>query len=218
MEHPTLLLENIVEQLEKIKLFQGLKRSNIIELLDKTDYTLATYAENRIIQGRVRGLSILLTGYVDIKKNLLNGNLLLLRRVESPDIFGISSIFSENTKSENIIVTQTECSIMYLSENDIMNLFENSKDVLRNYLILIASKVDYLNKKIDILTDSNTSTKLLHYLLSLQNTRINGYVMLYITKKDLADLLHMGRTSLYRAFNKLEHDKVIRVKGNKIYL
>ena len=94
-------------------------------------------------------------------------------------------------------------------------LLENDTKLLNSYLEFMSDKIVYLNKKICSLTAGSTSKKLASFLLDNQ---CNNAYTLTASISTLADMLNVGRASLYRAMDVLIDNGLIQRNGKTILL
>jgi len=82
----------------------------------------------------------------------------------------------------------------------------------RNYIAFLSSKIRYLNRKIAELSMHGADARLLGYMKAHAGER--GEVDMPKSMSLLASTLGIGRSSLYRALEKLEADGYISKKEN----
>ena len=80
------------------------------------------------------------------------------------------------------------------------------------YLVLLSDRVRFLNRKIQCFTAGSAERKLALWLISEDQKSI----VLPSAIASLADMLDLGRASLYRALDKLEDEGLISRSGRTI--
>jgi CRP-like cAMP-binding protein len=114
------------------------------------------------------------------------------------------------------IIAKTECTILFISQQQLENIFAKYPIVSVNYITFLTDRIRYLNQKIKLYTCKGASAKL--YLYLCNNADDNNIVKIS-NMTSLAKLTSLGRTSLYRAVDELcsnglieRNNKIIRVK------
>ena len=89
-----------------------------------------------------------------------------------------------------------------------------------NYVRFLSDRIRFLNSKIATFTADSAKSKLMRYLVSQAELQNNpeGNVVLPVSCQKLAESLNIGRASLYRAFEQLENDGLIRRSGKAVAL
>jgi CRP-like cAMP-binding protein len=95
-------------------------------------------------------------------------------------------------------------------------LYKNAV-IMQRYVRFLTERIAFLNRKICYLTAGSTEQKLATYL-SHTLPKDGTYVPLPLPAANLADLLDIGRASLYRAINKLTEDGFISHRGKEYAL
>ena len=87
-----------------------------------------------------------------------------------------------------------------------------------NYVRFLSDRIRFLNSKISTFTADSAKSKIMRYLISQAEIQSNpdGNVLLTMSCQKLAEFLNMGRASLYRAFEQLESDGLIRRNGKSV--
>ena len=129
----------------------------------------------------------------------------LLRRLMPGDIFGVSSIFSKDYSFVSKIVAKGNCSVAFIADTAMSELLENDSTVLYNYINFLSDRIRFLNKKIRFFTSGSAERRLALYLDSFKSDKVT----LEESMSALADMLDIGRASLYRAFDRLAADGFI---------
>ncbi len=129
----------------------------------------------------------------------------LLRRLMPGDIFGVSSVFSKDCSFVSKIIAKNNCSVAFIPDTVMSELLENDSTVMYNYINFLSDRIRFLNKKIRFFTSGSAERRLALYLDSFKSDKIK----LEESMSALADMLDIGRASLYRAFDRLAEDGFI---------
>lgn len=139
----------------------------------------------------------------------------LLRTLSSGDVFGIANLYDEDEPFPSQIVTTTECSILFIDGNAFREFIENDKKVLRSYLTLQSKKIVYLNKKISGFTAGSAEKKLAIFIL---DHKAGGLFTPPCSMSQLANMLGIGRASLYRAIDTLTLEGYIKKQEKNTFI
>ena len=88
---------------------------------------------------------------------------------------------------------------------------------MANYVRFLTQRIQFLNRKIRYLTAGSAERRLALYLLS-EIPKENVPTRLELTAVSLADLLDLGRASLYRAMDRLTEDGFLVRSGREFCL
>ncbi len=124
------------------------------------------------------------------------------------DIFGAAVIFSDSENYVSRIEAATDSRVLFINEQNLREIFKKYPDVAVNFMSFLTDRIRFLNGRLALMMHGGAEGKLYDFLC--QNGGYNGKMT------DLASLLCMGRTSLYRALSNLEHKKLIIRQDNKI--
>lgn len=124
----------------------------------------------------------------------------LLKTIRPHELFGIANLYAEDEPFPSRILAISDCRILWIGRDALKGLIENDAAVRRNFLAFQSKKILYLNRKIATLTAGNAEKKLAVCLLDHED---NGVFVPSGSMSELAELLGMGRASLYRAIDNL---------------
>ena len=160
------------------------------------------------------GLGILLSGSAiaytphPIKK-------VMLRTFSAGAVFGISDWYDNTRPGLSRIAAKEDTEVLTLRPEAVRLLIEESRPFREHYISFLTGRIRFLNQKIEYLTAGSAEIKLSHYLLSLGEDQT---VTLPLSMSALAEMLDLGRASLYRAFDTLTEDGFISKQGKTITL
>ena len=138
----------------------------------------------------------------------------VLKVMGKGDSFGIANLYSE-AAFPSIITAKKQSRVLFIKGDAFKALIENDPDALREYLTLLSNKIVYLNKKIATFTAGSTEKKLCIFLAENQ---CGGELPSSISMSALADMLSVGRASLYRALDTLSEQGLIARDGKSILI
>lgn len=141
----------------------------------------------------------------------------LLRTLSCGDVIGASTLYSEKRGYSTVIRADKKCSVFIIPEIQIKRIIAASPVAAENYIRHLTDKICFLNRKITAFTAGSAEAKLAVYLLGLPRDP-GGAVTLPCSMSELADMLNMGRASLYRSFDSMTENGILVRKRKKIIL
>lgn len=142
-----------------------------------------------------------------------NTHKVLLKTAGRGNIFGIANLYAEAGTFPTQISAKTNAKILFISPSVFRGLLEADIVLMKNFLAFLSGKIVYLNKKIVSYTAGNTEQKLAYFICE---NSVDGLFSTDMSISDIAVMLDMGRASLYRAFDTLEAEGIIKREGRKI--
>ncbi|MBE6703171.1 MAG: Crp/Fnr family transcriptional regulator [Ruminococcaceae bacterium] len=165
----------------------------------------------RIDHMNARELGILLSGRAQIQ-SADNGRSVILRELSAPGIFGAAALFCDGDIPMSRIEAKSDTAVLYIPLEAVNALLDTDTGFRNAYLTFLSNRVRFLNRKILCFTAGSAERRLALWLVSEENEKI----LLPASLTALADMLDIGRASLYRAFDKLESERLIRRHGREI--
>lgn len=210
-------MNSIYHALGQVNLFSGLSSQQQQELAGSLSPPRA-YAKGELIVSSAttgnRSLGILLKGQVKICRPGRDGPGPVINRLKAGGMFGAAGLFGGGEPFPTDIIAAQDSLVLFLSEEDMLNCMQRHFQVAENYIRFLSGRIRFLNRRIAGYTGGQAEDRLLLYLQ--QNCREDGLVTVR-SMAELAQLLDMGRTSLYRSLDKLEQMGTIRRQGKHIY-
>lgn len=136
----------------------------------------------------------------------------VLREIKKNASFGFSNLYTDSPFPTRIFAKRS-CEILFVRADAVKALIESDSAVLRAFLTLLSTKIEYLNKRIASFTAGSAERRLSLYLSENEK---DGTCSLSLSMSALADTLDIGRASLYRAFERLCADGFIKRHGKDV--
>lgn len=207
---------NYTNIIAKSFLFYNIPDEEIAEIIDFND-AIHNFPKGYCISNDKKfqkGISIVLNGTIHIKQ----GNV-LLNVLNPSETFGVATIFT-NEEYITDIFANTKSTILFITEEDLLKMFKENFQFTENYLSFLTSRVNFLNKKINSLTQGDARSKLIKYILNNCEENPNNPNQYLVTNfksfSNLANILGIGRASLYRSLEELEQENLIKKAGKSI--
>lgn len=208
--------------LRDVFLFRGIQPEKIGELYRSPDCTCAWFAEAEKIYTRAvfkKCLGIVLSGQLRAVKTAADGSSVLMNNFLRGGIFGAAGLFTEADQYVSEIIAARRSKVLFLPEELLRAFFRAEPRAAENYIAFLSGRIRFLNTRIDHFTGGTAKGRLVSFLLSLPLKAPSDTVGLPCSMTRLADVLNIGRASLYRAFDVLrEEGAVRRVEGRSVEL
>lgn len=159
-------------------------------------------------------LGILLSGAAVVFSADENNDV-LLRTIETGDTFGVATLFARRDTFVSRIVAKKTCRVLFWTADAVESLIRTDETFRMNYIRFLSDRICFLNTKISCFTAGSPERRLAFFLLSFEEGKPDTYTV-STSANSLSDMLNVGRASLYRAFEKLESEGLIRREGKHI--
>ena len=206
--------KNDVSALLKSSLFRDSSEELIKELLSSGKYETASVSRGDTVfsegETDVR-LCLVLKGRLEVSKGSL-----FMSTLGEGSISGMSCLFGEGSTFPTTVKATENSRLLFISREQLMSLFGRYPDVLEKYLSLLSRKICFLNGKIESISAPDSGEALRTYLLETARRLGSDTFALPLSGSRLAAALGMGRTSLYRAFDRLTREGFLTKNGKSI--
>ena len=164
---------------------------------------------------------LLIRGNLLIAQNTLSGKRMILSRIVDPgDTFGEVYVFKQLPAYDMYAETIERTSILFV---DASLLSGESRDpylkiaeiMMRNQLMMFASKAYMMNRRLRILGSPSIREKIARLLIERQGKTNRVHVM---PREEMADYLNVTRPSLSREISAMVKEGIIRNEGQTLVI
>lgn len=205
---------------EKMFLFRDMDVRALEDELKFIDACSARdFDANGIIQSATAplgGLAYIYSGTASVLSDD-SDNAVLLRNLSCGDVIGASTLYSESSGYSTVIRAEKNCSVFLIPQEQVKRIISAAPRAAENYIRYLTERICFLNRKITAFTAGSAEAKLAVYLLGLPRD-LTGKLMLPCTLSELADMLNMGRASLYRSFDSMTKNGILVRAGKQVTL
>ena len=145
---------------------------------------------------------------------------LLLRILRPGDTFGVASLLGQHSQDPVTRVTAaTATQALCMSEDTLRALLLKDTALAMRYIDFLADRIRFLNRRISCLGAGSAEKRLCAWLDSVipRGEEACDYI-LKLPMSKLADVLGLGRASLYRAFETLTAQGLLARDGKAIHV
>lgn len=137
-----------------------------------------------------------------------SGGSVILNTFHPGSCFGVATLFCHSKRYVTTVRATSDCLVAFFSGDAMMRLFAEEPRISLNYIAFLASRIHFLNRKIDKFTAESAEEKLVLWLL--EQAEQSNPIQMNISYAKLAEVLDLGRSSLYRAMDALEADGILK--------
>jgi CRP-like cAMP-binding protein len=193
-------------------LFNNFSINELSALLNITNHKIKNYNKNTVIHfesEKCLTLDIILQGQILIQRIDENGNVLTVSQFTVGNSIGGNLLFSRNNFYPMCVLAKTACTILHINKNLVLELCQNNKSFLLEFLLDISDKTYILTNKIKTISMKSLRASIIDFLKYEYYYQKNVVIKLHVTKKELAERIGVQRTSLSRELNKMKSDGLI---------
>lgn len=193
-------------------LFSPVGRERLTLICGKHCY-VKTYSKGKTVFSRnshEKCIGVIADGALSVKKEHI-----VINRLSRGDIFGAVTLYNDCDEFVNDIVAQTDCTVVFISEEGVDSLISRSPEFAKRYIKYLSQRIYFLNWKIEEYTAPSAKGKLLAYF---ERNSDGGRCVLSGKMTELSKQLNLSRASLYRALDELCADGKIEKNGDTICL
>ena len=202
-------------------LFEEITPQERTKMLGCIGYHLERFRKGDIIaieEENIRTVGIVLAGSVDMIKEDIWGNKVLVSRMGKNEIFGESFAWGKNKQSAVTFTVSEDAQVLVISLDRVMNGCSTTcpchRQLAENMVHIIAEKNRELIRKIEIISKRTIREKLLAYLSSQAQIQNARYFEIPLGRTELADYLCVDRSALTRELTKMRDDGLIDYDKN----
>lgn len=211
-----MLTSQELETLSATALFRGYSSQQLMGLLKQYGWEKRTFAKGAVIYAPDhfrKELACVLSGQVLVTKG--DGEL-VVSLLERADLFGAAALFNAEEEYVSTLTARSKSSVLFLSQDSVRQLIDSQLLFRGNYIRYLSCRIRFLSDKIDTLIQGSGEKKLSGFLLRQMDA--DGTVRLACSMTELAARLNIGRASLYRELQKLEHRGILTRDGKTIVI
>ncbi|HHX38287.1 MAG TPA: Crp/Fnr family transcriptional regulator [Clostridiaceae bacterium] len=218
------LNDDMLVELSKTELFQGLDVSAVEDMLVSMSLPLKVFERQEIIlhQGDYSpGIGLILSGSCVIEQVDVWGNRQLINTFDKGKLFSeVFAIIGDQPLKVSVVAGAQGCRCIFLPVEELLaNADLPSRTiVLSNLMRLLSRRNLMLTQKIELLSERTTKRKLLRYFSMLSEASQSTEITLPFSRQELADYLCVDRSAMTKELFALHHDGQIHISGRKVKL
>lgn len=207
---------SINDALKAIPLFSQLDDSSLAKLCDGAEIAEFVSGETVIAPSGNACVTVIVKGSASVMKPIGEKEL-LMRVISGGSVTGVASLFDDGLNPVSVLKSNTSLSAVFIPKEHIIALIKTNGEFAESYARFLTSRIRYLNTRIKAYTSGSAEARLAFQLILSDENR-TGKAVLGVSLTKLAELLDIGRASLYRAIDMLLEKKVIEKRGREILI
>lgn len=212
-------LKDIYPLLEHVKLFTGLKKNEMPDVLMSLNASIKKFNKNDVIlheDDKIERIGIVLSGSLQITRTDYAGNRLIIGQLKFPSMFAEAVAFSGRETSPVALKSITDSKVLLIDFRRIASNKNKAHGIITtNMLKILSSKNLFLQQRIDILSKRSTKAKLSAYLLSFLEKSGSNTFEIPFNRFALSDFLCVNRSSMSRELCSMRDEGTINFNKNK---
>lgn len=210
-------MQKAVVCLKNTDMFSVLSDTELNEVAEKS--RLYVFGTGDVI-GIKNHITVILSGSATVTKNT-GDKRIILRMMSAGSISGVATLFPEanDTDCDGVseIKANRKTEVLAIPSDTVVGLIDSNSEFRRRYILFLTSRIKFLNGRIRSYVSQGAAARLaLHILLCDENQ--SGTAQLSCSASKLAEMLDVGRASLYRAFDTLTEKGIIERNGRTIII
>lgn len=156
-----------------------------------------------------------ISGNIKLSKINLDGKEMIIRIVHSNEIFAEAMLYGRNTYPVNSTAIN-KTYLLAINISGFKELCYTNQEFILKLFVIMSHQLRYFVDRINDLSSSDTTSRLLKYLHKLKEKTGSSTITLPIPKRDLAMLLGAAPETISRIFTKLQNDGFISFNSKEI--
>ena len=197
-------------------LCRGVEVLELDRLLAKTRYRVEDRAQGELLLlsgSRYDELRVLLEGSVSAEMHHPNGKVVTIETIKAPDPIAPAILFAPRRALPVTVVAGTQCRLLILPMETILDLCQWDRRFLVNFLGEIGGKLSLFAEKFRLLQFSSLRRRIAAYLVPRLE---DGVLLLPCSKERLAEYLSVARPSLSRELSAMAAEGLLEIDRRTI--
>lgn len=217
-------MNEYINTINKTPLFKNLSNEEILSFLNCAKKRVRQYKKGEVILlagNTTDTIGIILSGTCHIIREDYWGNKTIINEINESGI--IAEVFAiQQIPLENTAIAKTDVSVMFLSIKTVLNPCSNScsfhNEIIKNLIILLATKTMVMNRKLEHITKRSMKDKILSYLSSMSEIKKSKTFEIPYNRTELSEFLCVDRAALSKELSRLQMEGIISYKKNEFTL
>ncbi|QHQ59853.1 cyclic nucleotide-binding domain-containing protein [Anaerocolumna sedimenticola] len=207
--------------LKQVSLFQGIEISGIEDILGCLGSNVKSYKKNQSIisaGSKIISLGIVLSGGVQVIREDILGNRMLVTSLAEGEIFGETFACAGIEECPVSVIAMEPSRVLMLPINRIVTPCSKAcsfhSSLLTNLLQLLARKNLYLNNKMELISKRTIREKIMAYLTAEAEKNHSNSFEILLNRNEMADYLCIDRSAMSREISRMQNDDIIKYHKN----
>ena len=201
----------------EVFLFRGISSDAVSEMLNSVFVEIKEVKSGDVIYSPLhfeQKVGFIVSGECVVERIRSEGENLQLNKLSPFDSFGILTLFSCSDGFPTQIRAKKETVVAFISKKDMLALIEMSPAVALNIIGFMGERISFLNDKISTFSSDNVEQKFANFLILEAKKQQN--LSFDLNRKKTAEVINVGRASLYRAIDLFVKKGLVVFEDKKI--
>jgi CRP-like cAMP-binding protein len=206
------------KQLIQSPVFRGISAEEMESLLEKTQYRIRKYQKGDMLafqEDRCENLMIVLKGSVKGEMIDPSGKMIKIEDIMAPYPIASAFLFGQKNQFPVNVTANDDVEVFFLDKQSVIELFQESKIFLVNYLNSISNRSQFLAQKLLFLSFKTIKGKLANFILK-QAAPDKEKIELPKSQAEMAQFFGITRPSFARSLKEMEKEGMIEIKRREI--
>lgn len=163
-----------------------------------------------------RCLIVILKGSAAVVKTGLDGHRTVINLLRCGNVFGMATLFFEQEEYPSEIITEEPCRMAFFPKELVEKAFSSSPEFSKAYVTLLSQKIHFLNARLGTFAEGEVPERLLRWVQEVSGGKTEFLLPCPVSR--VAEIIGVGRASLYRAFALLEAEGVLKKSEKSIVI
>jgi hypothetical protein len=213
--------KTIFSQLESSALFAGLDADSIEKHLSMIQYSVKKVPAKTIFLSENEPLCemvLVIEGHVSAGMSTVKGKHLMVDYLKPGTMLAPAFVYSDNCEMPVEVKTIEESVLLCMSKDDFSLLIGYCEHIRTNFIHILSHINFFLMNKIRMVYMNSIKEKIATFLLRKAASTHCDSIPLRLSRRQLADVFGIQKSSLIRTLNELEHDNLIFVREKEIVI
>ena len=206
----------LLNTLKNISIFKDMNTEEIKQIILKLNYKIKKYKKDETIYFRgdkINYALINLSGELYSEMQKYNGDVIEVGIIKTHELFASAFIFGDSNTTPVDVVARTDCEILSLEKEKLLECMQENKKFLNNFLDEISNKSQFLSKRLWFnFVNKTIYEKVVAYIYE---NHIDGVITFKPNISELAKKFEITRPSLSREISALcETGLLTKIAGN----
>ncbi len=213
-------MESIYQILMQLPLFQGVSRSKLSELIEKTRFHFLKYEDGETAISRSETCThfkFLLSGSLRSEMSTYDGKVKLSQTLHAPDVIAPDHIFGRSTHYPANYYAVGPVGLMQVDKATFMSFMQDEPIFLINLLNILSRRSQKNKETLLSITTGDLRERLAHWILCL-TSRYATDIRIIARQRDLYGYFGVQRAVLLNTLAELKQEKIIDFTPNEVVI
>lgn len=200
-------MDSLQDKLCSIPLLSHLPQGLVSDELNRNTYKITPFKKGALVHSEgeeCQELEIVISGELVVNRINIDGNVFTVSHFKQGDVLGGNILFSSDRTYLMNVFCLEDCVLLRIPKDELFSLLQQYPDFLKQFLQCICDTTTVLGNKIRHHVSQSLRERLLNLLYKEYRAQKSNIIRLNMSKKSLAELLGVQRTSLSRELQKMK--------------